>query len=1403
LKIKRAKVKEENLRSAKVKSIVPAFAESIAPGFRKKVIEKINEDPSILKELSGDELLSLSTITGIPFMEFGPQLKNLKEPKVLLEMLKNAMVGPIIPGQVPREGAFAEALDIPLVNISDSMPLEPPALFLPRGPVGLEFGDNIRDVLWGLTRGAVTFIEGLTSPANVSLMIGTAGTSSFVIPAIFSADILSSTPELAMAFTDAVKAGNTREAAELLAITSLTAGLGIHLGKITHKRFKAEKNIISFEAKDMMRQLEDAVNNEPRLKDRIDIEVENIKLEQFLIEAPKQPTVGEILDILPEGKTAKDVVKGLLPERTESGLRVPDTSKSIPEATLGLETRAPKSAEESANVFEKQIAEIQRRLRSPIAKELLKTQLAFQENMAKKGVRPGANLQTATDLFFDSLKSGMKGLAELLGGDPNIAPMGLQLFTEAGYKRSRPHFERMWEKGKQAGMQFSEFSELMIKGDGGEIVGYGKNVIPYLNRFRSELVANGFFTDFDPNDPKIRSTPPNDRVELLDKEVPRDASVEERVRIEKENLDVLKEHSRKWHEVLADFFSVQDRYNRIGARGVGVAVKNFFSVEFAHQERALNIASKIGASVKKFIRPDNDALREMGYASESKVNRAKLSPEQEAAYAEGLGLWENYKKFAEQELARFGEKSSPMKQVRSTIRGIKNRRKARGENLRDLDIAGDALGEMDSITTEASLFLQKFMQEDIDAANGVIASMSKAKVKNVNFDALLKTGLIDPSQIHIMDMVGMLGRRLGRDVGQLEIRKAGLEEGLIKKEGKKKEPPFSQWSIPPRRSTFLDGYLVRAPLAEWYLQMTTPSNRAMRFIDMGISTVKMAQFVNPVFLPMYDVYQAAMTGVLKQHLVGAAIGGKIAGAPGAAAGFVAGELVSGFVGKTRLGGKSLINGTLARGFRHAFGRTELYHELNQAGMSSTPFPNLLESHTEAINHLKNVLRPRFGNITAAAIGEGLTLAKAVGRDITLKGAREAFKEGDNALRIMIKALPNQTLKEMYNLSWGLAWELDRSIRTSTSIWLMDQGFSLKDAAQLSALIHGDYAAVPVGVRKMLNRFLFTPTFKIAMAKLQIEMVRGAIKGSLPTLKQLTGRERIVLKARKEGFEPIDFENPPTIRRLTEKEMSERGKPIDIKTFLGRKIEGPSLDIIRGIFGQSRYAKKLTQRETILGAGMFYGGAVLMGFHLYMKSQGFEVEIFSNKYSKPTQTDEGPKDIIVSSPTPGNIYIKYGDRVLRALAARPDQRVKKLFNAFKWEVTPLFRIMFNVVNNRNDNGEPIVLSTDTTPQEAGKRVKYIVLNTYQMLGLIGGDEDQIAARQALAKETSQALKIALAPFTFTYLRDPEAFRIQKKLESFNASWTDDIREGRIDPINEPNRVRIYMDRLNSIINEFED
>jgi hypothetical protein len=69
--------------------------------------------------------------------------------------------------------------------------------------------------------------------------------------------------------------------------------------------------------------------------------------------------------------------------------------------------------------------------------------------------------------------------------------------------------------------------------------------------------------------------------------------------------------------------------------------------------------------------------------------------------------------------------------------------------------------------------------------------------------------------------------------------------------------------------------------------------------------------------------------------------------------------------------------------------------------------------------------------------------------------------------------------------------------------LRKKGYSAKDAAQLAAMFHGDYASVPAHIRKKLNRFFFTPTFKIAMAKLWWKMGSNAVRMMVSSSKNMT------------------------------------------------------------------------------------------------------------------------------------------------------------------------------------------------------------------------------------------------------------------------------------------------------------
>jgi len=96
--------------------------------------------------------------------------------------------------------------------------------------------------------------------------------------------------------------------------------------------------------------------------------------------------------------------------------------------------------------------------------------------------------------------------------------------------------------------------------------------------------------------------------------------------------------------------------------------------------------------------------------------------------------------------------------------------------------------------------------------------------------------------------------------------------------------------------------------------------------------------------------------------------------------------------------------------------------------------------------------------------------------------------------------PQTVLKAAYNLSWKTAWLLDGIIRQVTYRYGLDKGMTSVEAAQQAALYHGDYAGVPAEMRKKLNLVFFTPTFKIAMAKMYSRMLQSVGETMLPQVK---------------------------------------------------------------------------------------------------------------------------------------------------------------------------------------------------------------------------------------------------------------------------------------------------------------
>ncbi|HUV84500.1 MAG TPA: hypothetical protein VMV86_02260, partial [Methanosarcinales archaeon] len=118
---------------------------------------------------------------------------------------------------------------------------------------------------------------------------------------------------------------------------------------------------------------------------------------------------------------------------------------------------------------------------------------------------------------------------------------------------------------------------------------------------------------------------------------------------------------------------------------------------------------------------------------------------------------------------------------------------------------------------------------------------------------------------------------------------------------------------------------------------------------------------------------------------------------------------------------------------------------------------------------------------------------AIPYDVFENQFKEAMKGNKIMSTLKKAALPTNWFQMLYTASWHTAWTLDPMIRMMSFNYLLDKGMSPRDAAQLAALFHSDYASVPPATRRTLNKLLFTPTFKIIMGKLYGGMFKGVGK----------------------------------------------------------------------------------------------------------------------------------------------------------------------------------------------------------------------------------------------------------------------------------------------------------------------
>lgn len=352
-----------------------------------------------------------------------------------------------------------------------------------------------------------------------------------------------------------------------------------------------------------------------------------------------------------------------------------------------------------------------------------------------------------------------------------------------------------------------------------------------------------------------------------------------------------------------------------------------------------------------------------------------------------------------------------------------------------------------------------------------------------------KRTLISAEELNLSQMIEDYGRRVAHDVALSNVLEAAERAGLIRplRYGEELPKPQEEGSYTyhfteaPRGAPMLKGWAVENTFKKWLEQgMKTYSYENGAFADhlnRAFSMAKMWQFTKMFIMPFYDTMQwlqrVGPTGVVTIPLYMIRTAHEL--------GYFnkMGQVFT----KVFTDPKNIL-----QPFMEDRKVVPWARELNQYDVFSTPYP-------APFGEFKNQM---------AAYLEKTPLKFLVTRSL---GKMDPNQKGQT-----IRDMAAATLQIPYEIAWNVNWSLDHLIRLSHGRQLMDEGHSAADAAQITALMHGAYSHVRPELRRGLNYVFFTPTFKIAMAKVNMQMLRASAKTWLGKETELNTVDQALVKA---------------------------------------------------------------------------------------------------------------------------------------------------------------------------------------------------------------------------------------------------------------------------------------------------
>jgi len=316
-----------------------------------------------------------------------------------------------------------------------------------------------------------------------------------------------------------------------------------------------------------------------------------------------------------------------------------------------------------------------------------------------------------------------------------------------------------------------------------------------------------------------------------------------------------KDISSRWNK----FWNVEAPFKEVGGNETGRKAKLFYNTIEKHQRDAIDLIKQL--KNQGYDRRDRGIL---ALLAESK----DLPEKYKEKYEKGYSLIRDYFDKSFEELKDVDALTKPFPQ------SLIDRIEAENEELsKDIKTtkgkkAKENIKEKIAKNKEAMRKLEntKFVHipysewfTNLHGTQGQriinsINSLTNKQRKSLSIADLLNSKAIDAEKIDIADIIGSYGLRKGKDLAIYGVMKQAETEGLASKTRIKNYEKIPKWA-----SNVANKFYVHPVVYDYLVPMLKREPSA--FLNF-MGKMKGYQFYNPLFLPGYDMFQAAMLGTV-------------------------------------------------------------------------------------------------------------------------------------------------------------------------------------------------------------------------------------------------------------------------------------------------------------------------------------------------------------------------------------------------------------------------------------------------------------------------------------------------------------------------------------------------------------